>query len=150
MSRITTGVFNQLGLGPQRRQDAYRNQPRRGDARRGARRAFQIFGRQRQPHSHVPRSPGEAQGAGSDAHASSRKGSPARDDSHPSPRSERTRSNEPVQQDPSMNQLPSNPENEGVQANTWYQDGMGSNENGPPIGNNSLELDSDATVLPRV
>src|SRR5271163_4637572 len=46
--------------------------------------------------------------------------------------------------------MPPNPENEGVQANTWYQDGMGSNENGPPIGNNSPELDSDATVLPRV
>jgi hypothetical protein len=55
-----------------------------------------------------------------------------------------------------MNQLvspepsPPKPENEGVQANTWHQDGMESNENGLPIGNSSFELGPDATVLPRV
>jgi len=114
---------------------------------------------QPQPYSHVPRSPEEAQGAESDAHASNRRGRPARDGPHPPPRSERTRSNElvrPVQQDPSMNRfvspkpLPLKPENEGVRVNTWRQGGMESNENGPPIGNSSFELDSDATVLPRV
>jgi hypothetical protein len=46
--------------------------------------------------------------------------------------------------------LPPKPEDDGVQANTWYQDGMESNENGPPIGNNSFELDAEDTVLPRV
>jgi DNA repair exonuclease SbcCD ATPase subunit len=134
MPRRTTKILDHLRFRSLQHQDAHKGQPQGGDAHKGALRAFQNATHQ-PPHSNVPRSPGEAQGAGSDAHVSSQKSRPARDGSHP-----------PLQSKP----LPPKPENEGVQANTRYQNGMGSNENGSPIENNPSELDSEATVLPRV